>query len=259
VESLRGNSALEAAFAASLELLNIPFTGSGSIALTLCHNKGTAKAILRSNGIKTPRYCIFGLGDNNFCLNNFPVIVKPLHEDGSLGITAESVVRNNSELWDRVINIRKNYGQEALVEEYIEGREFGIGVISFNGSNRAFPVSEIVFDGYPEDLPRIVSFNAKWNEDVPEYKKSVPHCPADISWNLSRRLKNTGLKVFKVFGLRGYCRIDVRVRNNKIYVLDVNGNPDIAPGSGVHTILNASKVSYTEFIQQLIEGALRGK
>jgi len=259
VEAINGDSQMEMALPAMLDLMKIPYTGSGALTLGLCQDKARSKAILKCGGVQTPEFEVYGwdtpLSDHTM----FPSIVKPLHEDGSLGINAKSVVKNHVELAIAVYNILKEYRQEAIVEEYIEGREFGIGVIDFNGGPVSFPCSEILFNGYPQGMPKIVSYNAKWNPETIEYKESIPHCPADIDKTLSSRLQAIGLKVFKLFECRGYIRVDVRVRGNDIYVIDVNCNPDISPGSGVCTVLNAAGVPYEEFVKNLIEGALRGK
>jgi D-alanine-D-alanine ligase len=265
VEAINGDSQMEMALPAMLDLIKIPYTGSGSLTLGLCQDKANSKAVLQANGIRTPWFRVFEFYSmcEDFvprdCIGIYPVIVKPLHEDGSLGINSSSVAKDYAKMQDAIRKVNIEYHQPAIVEEYIDGREFGIGVIDFNGGPIPFPVSEIVFDGYPDGVPKIVSYSAKWDSESIEYKNSVPHCPADIDPQLAKRLQDTGLKVFKLFGCRGYARVDMRMRGKDIYVIECNPNADCSPGSGIFTMLNAAGVPYEEFVKNLIEGALRGK
>jgi D-alanine-D-alanine ligase len=255
VEAINGDSQMEMALPAMLDLMKIPYTGSGALTLGICQDKLKSKSIMKCNGIRVPR--IFDWPLTLFV--KFPVIVKPTHEDGSLGISAKSVVYNAEDMINERAEIEVKHNQPALIEEYIDGREFGIGIIDFDGGPKPFPISEIVFDGYPGDIPHIVSYNSKWNNETVEYKESIPVCPAKIDEKLSRRLQQVGLKAFKLMGCKGYARVDVRVRGDSIYVIEVNPNPDIAPGSGIFNVLGAAGVPYEEFVKNLIEGALRAK
>jgi D-alanine-D-alanine ligase len=259
VEAIRGDYSQEMNIPALLDLMNVPYTGSNALTLGLCQDKAKSKAVLRMNGIMTPLFKVFEEVSPMTTMSLFPVIVKPVHEDGSLGINKDSVVGDNAGLQEAVYKILTGYKQPAIAEEYIDGREFGIGVINYNGGPQAFPASEIVFDGYPEGTPKIVSYDAKWRGDSVEYKNSLPHCPADVDPRLEQRMRAVGLKAFKLFGCRGYGRVDLRVKDNFIYVIEVNPNSDIAPGSGIHTVLKAAGVDYPTFVKNIIEGALRGK
>jgi D-alanine-D-alanine ligase len=259
VEAINGNSQMEMALPAMLDLMKIPYTGSNALTLGLCQDKAKSKAILKCNNIQTPSFEVYGWDTHLSDHTIFPSIVKPLHEDGSLGISEKSIVKNHAELAIAVYHILREYRQESIVEEYIDGREFGIGVIDFNGGPIPFPVSEIVFDGYPDGVPKIVSYNSKWNNETVEYKNSVPHCPADVDPRLAKRLQDTGLEAFKIMGCRGYARVDIRMRGEDIFVIEVNPNCDIAPGSGIFKILKAAGITYEEFVKNLVEGALRDK
>jgi D-alanine-D-alanine ligase len=253
VEAINGNFQMEMALPAMLDLIGIRYTGSSALVLGLCQDKIKSKSVLREYGIRVPKTYL------KWHECKFPVIVKPSHEDGSLGINSKSIAHNDVELLAAETDVEIIYQQEPLVEEYIDGREFGVGVIDFNGGPSPFPVSEIVFDGYPDGVPKIVSYNSKWNNETIEYKNSVPHCPADIDPRLAKRLQDTGLKAFEVMGCRGYARVDIRMRGKDIFVIEVNPNADCSPGSGIFTMLNAAGVPYEEFVKNLIEGALRGK
>lgn len=259
-ESVYGNSCWEMNVPALLDLFRIPYTGSSPLTLGLCQDKGKVKDILQSQGIPTPRYKIFERASGPVKGNIFPIIVKPLHEDGSLGISRKSVVFDNETLSEQIQYVIDQYRQPALVEEFIDGRELNVGMVETNGKVGVLPVSEIDYSEFPEGVPKICGYEAKWMTESPEYNKSKPVCPAPLDWAMKKRVEDTALKAFKLFGCRDYARVDLRVdRDGKIYVLEVNPNPDISPQSGMNRALKAQGVTYEEFVGNLIERALHRK
>jgi D-alanine-D-alanine ligase len=259
-ESVYGNSCWEMNIPALLDLFRIPYTGSSPLTLGLCQDKGKVKDILLSQGILTPRYKIFDRGVSTIKGNIFPIIVKPLLEDGSLGISKESVVFDDEALNRQVQYVTEMYNQPALVEEFVDGRELNVGLLETNGKIGVLPVSEIDFSEFPEGIPKICGYEAKWVEESTEYRKSKPICPAPLEWVLQKRVEHIAVKVFKLFGCRDYARVDIRLdRNGKIYVLEVNPNPDISPNSGMTRALKAQGMTYAEFIGGLLERALQRK
>ncbi len=259
-ESVYGNSCWEMNIPAMLDLFRIPYTGSSPLTLGLCQDKGKVKDILHSQGILTPRYRIFERAAVTARGNSFPVIVKPLHEDGSLGITRESVVFDDEALIKQIRYVIDQYQQPALVEEFVEGRELNVGLIETNGKVGVLPISEIDYSEFPEGIPRICGYEAKWVTESPEYQKSKPICPALLESGVKKRVEDIAFRVFKLFGCRDYARVDLRIdRNGKIYVLEVNPNPDISPQSGVARALKVQGTTYTEFVGNLLERALQRK
>lgn len=259
-ESIYGDASFEMNIPALLDLLRVPYTGSPALTLGLCQDKGKVKDILSSQGILTPRYKIFEQEVGALKGNIFPIIVKPLHEDGSLGITRESVVRDNEGLNRQIRYVLEKYHQPALVEEYIEGRELNVGLLETNGKVSPLPISEIDYSEFPEGVPRICSYEAKWVQDSIEYQKSKPICPAPLEWVMQKRVEHLALKVFKLFGCRDYARVDMRIdREGKIYILEVNPNPDISPHSGMARAIRVQGMTYSEFIGKVIEKALQRK
>ena len=257
-ESVYGNSCLEMNIPALLDLFRIPYTGSSALTLGLCQDKGKVKDILLSQGILTPRYKIFDRSVNQIKGNIFPIIVKPLHEDGSLGISKESVVFDNGALARQIQYVIEKYDQPALVEEFIDGRELNVGLLETNGKVGVLPISEIDYSEFPEEVPKICGYEAKWVPDSSEYQKSKPICPAPLEWVMKKRVEYIALKVFKLFGCRDYARVDLRVdREGKIYVIEVNPNPDISPQSGMTRAIKAQGMTYVEFIRGLLERALQ--
>lgn len=257
-ESVYGDACLEMNIPALLDLLRIPYTGSSPLTLGLCQDKGKVKDILSSQGILTPRYKIFDREVRSLKGNIFPIIVKPLHEDGSLGISRESVVHNDEALNRQIQYVIGKYHQPALVEEYIEGRELNVGLMETNGKAEVLPISEIDYSGFPEEVPRICGYEAKWVPESIEYQKSKPVCPAPLEWVMKRRVEYIALRAFKLFGCRDYARVDMRIdRDGKIYVLEVNPNPDISPPSGMARAIRIQGMTYSEFIGKVLEKALQ--
>jgi len=259
-ESVYGNACWEMNIPALLDLFQISYTGSPPLTLGLCQDKGKVKDILISQGILTPRYKIFDRGVHSIKGNIFPLIVKPLHEDGSLGISKNSVVFDDEVLSKQIQYVIEKYHQPALVEEFIDGRELNVGLVETNGKVSVLPISEIDYSEFPEEIPKICGYEAKWVTDSIEYQKSKPICPAPLEWVMKERVEQLAVRTFKLFGCRDYARIDFRIgREGKIYVLEVNPNPDISPQSGMARALRVQGMSYAEFIGGVIERALQRK
>jgi D-alanine-D-alanine ligase len=259
-ESVYGNSCWEMNIPALLDLFRIPYTGSSPLTLGLCQDKGKVKDILQSQGILTPRYKIFEHTTGLVKGNIFPLIVKPLHEDGSLGISRGSVVFDDESLSKQIQYVIEQYRQPALVEEFIDGRELNVGLIETNGKAGVLPISEIDYSEFPEEIPKICGYEAKWVAESPEYQKSKPICPAPLEWVMKKSIEHIATMVFKLFGCRDYARVDIRVdRDGKIYILEVNPNPDISPQSGMTRALTTQGTTYKEFVSNLLERALQRK
>jgi D-alanine-D-alanine ligase len=259
-ESVYGNACWEMNIPALLDLFQIPYTGSPPLTLGLCLDKGKVKDILNSQGILTPRYKVFDRGFKPIKGNVFPIIVKPLHEDGSLGISRESVVYEDETLNKQVQYIIERYYQPAIVEEYIEGRELNVGLLETNGKVSVLPISEIDYSEFPEGIPKICGYEAKWITESVEYQKSKPICPAPLEWVMQKRVEHLAVRAFNLFGCRDYARVDMRIdRDGKIYILEVNPNPDISPQSGMNRALKVRGMTYEEFVGRLLERALKRK
>jgi len=251
----------EAHGAALLELLQLPYTGNGPFPLAVCNDKPLAKRLLLSHGIDTPPYRVYDtlpLAPSGLRL---PAIVKPAREDGSAGITEASVVEDEAALAARVGEVLARYRQEALVEEFVPGREFNVAVLG-NGTPadpyRVLPPSELV---YRNPRWRICSFESKWDPGHPAYREVTPECPARIPDLLRRRLETLAIACARVFSLCGYARIDVRAgRNGELHVLEVNPNPDISPNAGLARAARAEGLSYPDLVLEILRlGLARGR
>ncbi|MDH5815274.1 MAG: ATP-grasp domain-containing protein [Candidatus Nezhaarchaeota archaeon] len=254
-EGCMGDSSLEMHIASMLEILGVPYTGSTPLTLGLCQDKGLAKDVLKANGVPTPKYRVMRGFEPPEGLS-LPLMVKPLREDASIGITKDSFVRTLRELERQVNYINSTYRQPALVEEYISGREFNVSILG-DEEPIALPISEIVFE-FDED-PKVVDYRAKWLKDSEEYLKTKPVCPAEIDEPLKSRIEEVAIKAYRALRCRDYARVDIRLdaKTGKPYVLEVNPNPDISPDSGFVRSLRAAKIAFEEFIEMIISFALK--
>jgi D-alanine-D-alanine ligase len=170
------------------------------------------------------------------------------------------VVFDDESLAKQIQYVVEQYQQPALVEEFVEGRELNVGLMETNGKLGVLPISEIDYSEFPEGIPKICGYEAKWVTESPEYQKSKPICPAPLEWVVKKGVEHIAIRVFKLFGCRDYARVDVRIgRDGRIYVLEVNPNPDISPQSGMARALKAQGITYTGFVANLIERALLRK
>ncbi len=252
-EGAFGDSQQEMNVPAILELLGIPYTGSPPLSLGICQNKGLTKQILEVNGVPTPRYCILNRFEDWRGRMKYPLFVKPLKEDASLGISRRSYVRNEDELKAQVEYVNKRYGQPALVEEYIRGRELNVAILG-NDDPKVLPISEITFEF--EEEPKIVDYRAKWVKESEEYRKTIPVCPTDLDEKVKRKVERVALKAYKALYCRDYARIDIRLRNASPLVLEVNPNPDVSLEGGFARSVRAAGIPYEEFVRQIVFFAL---
>lgn len=257
-EAAFGKSSFEMHIAALFELYGVRYTGNAPLTLALALNKGLTKDILSRRDIMTPEYSVMTGPPSRLKRGlKFPLIVKPLREDASLGIDAGAVVYNMKELKSRVEYIVGAFHQPTIVEEFIDGREFNIAVMGNGAQARALPPSEIDFIDFPQDKPRICCYEAKWVVESPLYKKTKPICPAIVPDALRDELQSVALKAYEAMGCRDYARVDTRVgEDGNIKVLEVNPNPDISSDAGFARAGAAIGLSYPKLISSIVEIAM---
>ena len=258
-ESLMGESLHEMHVAGIYELMNVPYTGAATLALGSCLNKVRTKEILRAHGIPTAKHIISANVETCHIDNarmRFPFIVKPIHEDASIGIENSSVVYDMQSLQKQVAYILKAFDEPALVEEYIEGRELNVAIIG-NGHPTLLPISEIDFSKLPSGYPKIVTYNAKWMEGTPEYDGTVGTCPAKLEPNVEKRVREVALHAYQLMDIRDYARVDMRLdASNTPYVLEVNPNPDISNDAGFARSARTAGMTFDDMIVKIVETAL---
>lgn len=243
------------------ELLGIPYTGAPPLALANCQSKALTKRILSEHGIGTPKFKVFRKKAKSYRSSlKFPIIVKPAYEDASVGIENESIVNNETELRERIDYVFHYFSQPALCEEFIDGRELNVAVLG-DKKPKVLPISEIDFKKMPDHLYNIVSYQAKWDPLHESYHKTIPICPAKLPKRVEEKAKRMALAAFKVMGVRDYSRVDMRLsKDNHLYVLEVNPNPDLTEGAGFMRSAGASGLSYAAALKKIIMFAYeRGK
>lgn len=263
VESIDGDARFEAAAEWLLEWARIPYTGTGPIATTLALQKPLTRAVLIAHGVPVPRGFVveradFVLPDVFLAESNARWIVKPSREDASHGIALASVVRGERELRARCEYVLERYAQPALVEEFVDGREFNASILGQGADSEVLPLAEIDYSRFPKGVPTLVTFDAKWDPASPEYKGSMPIAVTGLAPELEVAIRDVAVRAYNAIGLRGYGRIDVRVHPERgPLVLDVNPNPDISPDAGLARAAERGGLSYEELIARIIDGARR--
>lgn len=256
VESLAGDSRLEAAAAWIFELARVPYTGSHPFTLSLALHKPVAKSFLSASGIPVPHGIVVDRPDAPMEGLSYPVIVKPSREDASHGITVDSVAADANAAKDRANYVIEQYKQPALIEEYIDGREINVAIIGHAESARVLRLGEIDFSGMPEGKPRIVTYAAKWFEDSDEYAGTVPVPAKRLPSGMRDRVISVALDAYRCLGLRDYGRVDIRFQLDRgPFVIDVNPNPDISSDAGLALAAKRSGMTYEQLIGQIIEFA----
>lgn len=212
-----------------LEMLNIPYTGSDSITTGICHDKSRCKEILSYYKIPNPEFFISN-GSLNGYNKKFPKFVKPLHEGSSKGIYNSSVVNNEKELEREVERIREIYNQDALIENFIPGKEFTVAMLGNGDELKVLPVIEINLDEVPSGFNKIYSYEVKWFFDTRENKLDIFRCPADIDKILHSRIEKICKDTYKVLRIRDWARIDLRLDDEGIpNIIEINPLPGILP------------------------------
>ena len=256
-EAYAGDDSKEAHVAAFLDLLALPYTGAGPQALFLAQDKALAKKVFTFHGIRTPNFASSYRGKVDHVDDlQFPMIVKPGSEDGSVGIDAGSVVKTVKEMMERIAIVHEHFDSPALIEEFIEGREIYVGVL---GSDKpeALPPVELDLSKLPKGMPRIAGKEVKWEKGTAAYDVTRSAVAHDLPEELVRRIQETALAAYTALGLRDYGRIDLRVApKGEIYVIEANPNPWLAPEAELAIAAAAAGRNYARLVGEIADRAL---
>jgi D-alanine-D-alanine ligase len=247
----------DVAVAGLLNMLGLRYTGAGPGELFLGQDKALAKKLLAFEGIKFPRFAVFSKNADLETGGNLrmPLFVKPLRMDASIGIDRKALVSDAMTLMKRVVTIHEELGDAALAEEYIEGREFHVGILG-NSDAVALPPVEVDFSGLPEGAPRILDNKAKWDERSKEYQ-GTRTIVAQIPDELRARLQKVSLEAYRALKVRDYGRVDLRLTDTgEIYVLEVNASCYLEREAEFAMAAAAAGIEYNDLIQRIVELAM---
>ena len=256
-ESFGGNDLADFCIASYLELLGKRYTGAGANGLMLAQNKALAKKIFAFHGIQTPVFAQVFRGRLDFSHHlEFPVIVKPAREDGSIGIEFNAVVNSIRELMERIDQLHQNFDSPVLIEEYVEGREMYVGVLG-NSAPAALPVVELDLSKLPEGTPRIASAEVKWNKGTRAYRDTKSKVAEELPEETVQLLNQTAIAAYQALELRDYGRIDMRLQpDGRVAVIEGNPNPWLASRAEFTMAARRSGRTYSELVGEIVELAM---
>ncbi|MCB2207751.1 MAG: ATP-grasp domain-containing protein [Bacteroidetes bacterium] len=251
VESLDGSGKLIYFAPALLEHLHIPFTGSSSEAFFVTSNKMLAKSLMLNKNLPTPEWI-----ESDFTDHLKPsalYIAKPVWEDASVGITDASVLRGDKNSVKEFLE--KHNDMPYFFEEFIEGREFNISVLGGKRGPEVLPMAEIVFEQYPAGKPKIVGYEAKWDENSFAYQHTVRSFGVEKTDPvLAEKMRQICIDSWKLFGLKGYTRVDFRVDGEgNPWILEINANPCLSPDAGFYAASMQAGYSFKHVVERICE------
>lgn len=256
-------SARESQIPAMLDMLKIPYTGSGPLTLGICLDKARAKEILSYHDIPTARFFVVHspLATHHSPLP-FPLMVKPLYEGSSKGIRNNSIVTDETLLKERIDWIITEYKQPAIVEEFLEGREFTVAMLGNTNSLKALPIVEINYSSLPAGVNPVYSYEAKWIWDTSDNPLEIFKCPAEIDEKLKKEIETICKNAFNILDIKDWCRIDIRLDSKgKPYILELNPLPGILPDPKSNSCFpkaaRAADIAYNHMINTVLDNALQ--
>jgi D-alanine-D-alanine ligase len=258
-DQFKNNRAFDQNIVSFLAMRGIAFTGCGSTGLTLCKHKAISKKILGYHRVHTPAFVTIARGKRIARPKHlkFPILVKPLKEEASLGISQASFVENDDQFRERVQFIHEKFDNDVIAEEYIEGRELYVSLL---GNHRldVFPFRELVFREVPPDEPKIATYKAKWDED---YRKrwGLENRDADgLDPTVISTIQQTCRRIYRLLTIDGYARLDLRLTaDNKVYFIEANPNPTLAADEDFAQSALKAGLTYPQLIDRIIRVGLK--
>jgi len=230
------------------------FTGCSSTGLTLCKHKGISKKILGYHRIHVPEFVVIPRGRRVGRPKRlrFPIVVKPLKEEASLGISQASFVENDDQFKERVQFIHEKYDNDVIAEEYIEGRELYVSILG-NYRLEVFPIRELVFKEVPPDEPKIATYTAKWDEGYRKRWGLQNRFAEGLEPAVVRAIEQTCRRIYHLLTIDGYARLDLRLTaQNEIYFIEANPNPILAEDEDFAQSAGQSGLSYPQLIERIL-------
>jgi D-alanine-D-alanine ligase len=252
----------ESQIPAMLEMLRIPYTGSDPLTLGICLDKAITKELLSFQGIPTPAFAVVRHQHSQVRLPPLPLIVKPLAEGSSKGVTNTALVRTKKQLREQIEFVLTHYRQPALVERFLPGREFTAALLGNGEEAKILPLVEIQFEELPPEINPIYSFEAKWIWDTVEKPLEIFACPARIPSALRKKIETLCLAAYSALRVRDWCRIDVRLdEHGAPHILELNPLPGILPNPDANSCFpkaaRTAGISYVDLINRVLDIACR--
>jgi D-alanine-D-alanine ligase len=262
LEEFHGQALFDHHIVSYLELLQVRYTGNNPRGLVLTRDKAQAKKILAYHGIQVPAFMVVRHGHRERLANHlrYPVIVKSLVEHASFGISRASVVHSDRALADRIAYVHRQLGTDAIIEEYIEGRELYVGVVG-NRRPTVLPVWELLFENLPVNMPHIATEKVKHDTDIQAQWGIYQRSAEGLSSSQEARIERTCRRIYQALELEGYARIDFRLRDDgALFFLEANPNPEIAKSEEFASAAAHIDISYPQLLQKIVNlGLRRGK
>jgi len=254
VQTFHGTRYFETHIAGVLELCKVPYTGCGHRALMLCQDKALSKEILKHHRVPVPPFVVSRRSQPIKRLGKaiFPVMVKPLAEEGSVGISRDSFAETEEQALARAHFLHERLKQDVIIEQYVSGREIYVGVLG-NDRLKVLPPRELKFSKVPEGEPKFASFKAKWDEGYRERWGISSTFPDDLSEPLGRSIVMVAKRVFRALQMCGFGRIDLRLtEEGKLVVVEANPNPEIAQGEDIAEAAAKVGLAYNDLIDRIV-------
>jgi D-alanine-D-alanine ligase len=257
-DQFKNNRGFDQNIASLLEMQGVPFTGCGATGLVLCKHKGISKKILGYHHILVPNFVVIPRGGRIARLKRpkFPLLVKPVKEEASYGISQASFVESDEQFKERVAFIHEKHDADVIAEEYIEGRELYVALLG-NLRPTVFPIRELIFREVPPNEPKIATYRAKWDE---EYRKrwGLVNQFADLDPALVPHIEQTCRRIYSLLTIEGYARIDLRLTaDNKLYFIEANPNPILAADEDFAQSAEKAGLSYPQLINKIIRNGMK--
>lgn len=259
LEEFSGEAVFDQNVVSFLELMRLPYTGSGPRGMILARDKAISKQIIHYHRINAPHFAVFQRGRKikRPSRLRFPLIVKSLLEEASLGISQASIVYDDGKMAERVGFIHESIGTDAIVEEFIDGREFYVGMLG-NQRLQVFPVWELLFTNRDDKTPLIATAKVKWDTQYQKRHGVVSRQVKDLDGTVLDTIRKMCKRIYRYLGLCGYARIDLRMdADGKIYFLEANPNPQLAYGEDFAESAHAAGIDYEPLLQRIVNLGLR--
>jgi D-alanine-D-alanine ligase len=253
-DQFKNNRAFDQNIVSFLEMQGLPFTGCSSTGLTLCKHKGISKKILGYHRIHVPEFVTIARGKRiaRPPRLKFPVLVKPLKEEASLGISQASFVETDEQFKERVQFIHEKFDSDAIAEEYIEGRELYVSTLG-NHRLQVLPIRELIFKEVPPDEPKIATYRAKWDEEYRKRWGLQNQFAEALDPALVKSIEQTCKRIYHLLTIDGYARVDLRVTaNNEVYFIEANPNPILAADEDFAQSALKANLSYPQLIERIV-------